>query len=275
MLTRFSGEFGKTKVGEVHAGMIRAYLKGVRDAKFADETYRSYVRTLKQFMAWAWAEYGFEGNDPAVRIQLPPVRHKMPPAITAFDLKQMIRACDGTPMGRRNRAMLMFLADTGCRVGGLISLTRDRLNLEGRYAVVVEKGRKERAVPFSAATARVMRMWLETAPKGAEAVFCSLRERDYGKALSDSTPRKVMRELGEKAGVKDKSVLHPHAIRHAMALAFRARGGDPGVLAQIMGHEDVRTTIKRYGQYSVDQLVNFHAQVSFVKSLFGEGGGDD
>ena len=25
MLTRFSGEFGKTKVGEVHAGMIRAY----------------------------------------------------------------------------------------------------------------------------------------------------------------------------------------------------------------------------------------------------------
>jgi integrase len=60
----------------------------------------------------------------------------------------------------RDRALLLFLADTGCRVGGLVGLTLSDLKVRRRWALVTEKFDKSRLVFFPEVTAEALRDWL-------------------------------------------------------------------------------------------------------------------
>ncbi len=120
-------------------------------------------------------------------------------------------------------------------------------------------------VPFTRHTALQLRAWLDVKPRGTDVVFCSLRGRDRGSPLTDSGLRLLLDRVAERAKVNGPH--HPHSFRHRMALEFRERGGDPGILAQILGHEDVSTTINIYGQYSNQVLIQIHQRFSFVGEL--------
>jgi site-specific recombinase XerD len=64
----------------------------------------------------------------------------------------------------RDRAIILFLADTGCRVGGVCALHLGDVDLPRKLATLAEKGEKTRKVPFSAATAQTLQEWLEVRP---------------------------------------------------------------------------------------------------------------
>ncbi|MEM0296110.1 MAG: site-specific integrase [Candidatus Korarchaeum sp.] len=117
------------------------------------------------------------------------------------------------------RAAIMMLAETGMRVGELVSLRWDDLDLSGRRAIVKGKGDKSRYVYFTERTERFLRE-LE---RRDERVF----------PVSDRTVRRWVTHLLRT---------HPHAVRHAFAVWFLSRGGSPRVLQHILGHSNLRTT---------------------------------
>lgn len=117
------------------------------------------------------------------------------------------------------RAAIMMLAETGMRVGELVSLRWEDLDLNNRRAVVRGKGGKSRFVYFTERTERFLRE-LE---RKSERVF----------PVSDRTVRRWVAQLLRT---------HPHAVRHAFAVWFLSRGGSPRVLQQILGHSNLRTT---------------------------------
>ena len=55
--------------------------------------------------------------------------------------------CDEAIAGKRDKEIIRFLLDTGCRVGGC-KLTKTELELEKRTAKLHEKGDKVRVVLF-------------------------------------------------------------------------------------------------------------------------------
>lgn len=117
------------------------------------------------------------------------------------------------------RAAIMMLAETGMRVGELVSLRWDDLDLSNKRALVRGKGGKSRFVYFTERTEKFLRE-LE---RRSERVF----------PVSDRTVRRWVAQLLRT---------HPHAVRHAFAVWFLSRGGSPRVLQHILGHSNLRTT---------------------------------
>ncbi len=118
------------------------------------------------------------------------------------------------------RAAIMMLAETGMRVGELVSLRWEDVDLNGKRARVKGKGGKFRYVYFTERTAELLR---ELPRDGNGRIF----------PVTDRTIRRWVSELLKT---------HPHAVRHAFAVWFLSKGGNPRVLQRILGHSSLRTT---------------------------------
>jgi len=155
-----------------------------------------------------------------------------------------------TPIGRRDRAILMLLYNTGLRVGELCGLGRDdmRLPAEGWGLLqVVGKGRRLRRLPVNRPAADALLAHLADRDDAEPALFLN---RSGGRFSVRGIALLVNRYL-RAAGVTDRS--GPHVLRHTFAThALRAR---PNLRAvqELLGHAWVTTT-QRYTHLEVEDL---------------------
>lgn len=169
------------------------------------------------------------------------------------------------PQDVRDRAVLLCLADTGCRRGGLAGLSLHDLHLSQHAARVSEKGTKTRKVFFGPMTAQALERWLAVRPKCDHAeVFVTLTNNVI-KPLGAEGISRVCKRLKRAAGIREPA--SPHAFRHRFAREFLRQGGDIGVLSQLMGHADVNVTLKHYAQFIPDELQAFHRQYSSLSDM--------
>jgi len=179
---------------------------------------------------------------------------------------KLFNATGDNVAGQRDRAILCFLADTGCRLNGLITLTLERLELADRRALVHEKGDTDRIVVFTIYTKHMLRQWLDVRDSATEYVFCSLRT---GERLTDSGINQLLKRLKQKAGVKGR--VNPHSFRHNFAREYLRNGGDLATLAKLMGHSNINTTAMYYAVFDIDELTDLHEQFSPLRSTMNKG----
>jgi len=259
------------QVDQVEVVAIRRYLVDLRNApvhrrggqqvngSLSPETIRGRIRALKGFFNWCQREYEFPiERNPMRKIKMPVRVRPEPKAISLEDLGKLFHATSDDVAGIRDRAVLAFLADSGCRAGGLLTLRLDDLYLDKQRAVVREKGDRPRAVPFSAYTAGLIQQWLDVRPATAPTVFCSLgtTPEHHGQRLTMSGLTMLLKRLKRKSGVTGPC--NPHSFRHGFARFFLVNGGDIGILQQFLGHSSSDTTSWYYGTLKDDQLFGLH-----------------
>jgi site-specific recombinase XerD len=225
-------------------------------------TINTRVKAMRRLFHWLKIE-GLLEADPSERIDARRPKRKAPKGISEADIVALLAACGDDPTGRRDRAAILFLLDSGCRAGGLCGLRADELDLEGGMARVCEKGQKERHVMFTQSTRRALAAWLEVKPKG-EHVFMRLKGKG---ALTPNGLWQALNRRAKQAGVEGPVSIHD--FRHTFARQYLLDGGDLGTLAQILGHSDVRITVEYYSIYTVGELKQKHRQHSPVAKLFG------
>ena len=174
-----------------------------------------------------------------------------PKHLTVPEVQRLLSLPDtATPTGRRDRAVLMLLYNTGLRVGELCALSRDDVNLppEGWGALqVVGKGRRLHRLPINRPAADALLTYLADRDDAEPALFLNRSQHRFsvrGIALL------VNRHL-QAAGITDRS--GPHVLRHTFAThALRAR---PNIRAvqDLLGHAWVTTT-QRYTHLEVEDL---------------------
>jgi site-specific recombinase XerD len=87
------------------------------------------------------------------------------PLLPSDENTRALEACKGSGFKeRRNTATLHLLLDSGLRVAELIGITLQDLNFEQDVALVLGKGRRERAAPFGNRTAEAPRRYIRTRP---------------------------------------------------------------------------------------------------------------
>jgi site-specific recombinase XerD len=151
--------------------------------------------------------------------------------------------------------VILFTVDTGCRAGGIVSLTWDNVDLRRCRAYVVEKGKRRRVVFFSSETQLALRQLRVGVQDDKRHVFCSLTT---GNPLTESGLYQLFERIALKAGVS--SPTNPHAYRHAFGVSFMEGGGDSLVLAKLMGHKDVHVTASYYAIFGLESLARQYAQ---------------
>ena len=193
---------------------------------------------------------------------MPALPDEPPKALSHDEMRRILQAAQKHP---RDYALVLFLADTGCRVGGLCSLCLRDLDIERRRAVVREKGkggkRKARMVFFTGITAQALKEWLEVrCPEpGVEHVFVGLRGRSSGKPLTRSGVYQILKRIARSTGVNR---FNPHAFRHAFARDLLQNGADLSTVSQLMGHRDVQVTARFYARWSDEELASSHERFS-------------
>lgn len=280
-LRPFTAAFGETALDQVSTGDVRRYLIALRerDTKYpgqarareghlSNETLRGHDRALRTFWNWAEREYDLPDRaNPMRRIDRPKKQQQPPKAIALGDLEKLLSHLlkDRRAAAQRNLAMILFLADTGCRAGGMLTLTPDNLDLDNRQAILIEKGSRMRAVPFTQITADAIRRWLMLRPARAKTVFCSLAANHTGGALTLTGLHMVIRRLKKSAGLQGRC--NPHSFRHGFARQYLLNGGDLATLSKILGHKDLRTTTDNYAIFTGSELAARHDEFSPIRNL--------
>ncbi len=278
-LVQFAARVGSIEIDRVSVRDCRNYVADLRtrpiryenapqrrqlDGPLSDETVRGHIRALRKFFAWCGEEYSFSLN-PMKRVEQPRRGHPAPKANNTDDLHKLLNACGSDTIGKRDKAMLAFLADTGCRASGLLTLKMDDLKLADGQAIVHEKGKRDRVVPFSPYTANLLSKWMELRPASARTVFCALSGGRMGQPLTLSGLHSMIRRLKKAGGVTGRA--NPHGWRHHLGWFWTNEGGDLATLSLIMGHSDPATTLRYYAIFMMGEAIKKHRQFSPMRGM--------
>lgn len=158
----------------------------------------------------------------------------------------------------RDRAVLEMLYGTGVRVGELVGLDIDDVDLSERTARVLGKGAKERTVPVGIPARDAVRGWLEhgrshcAGERSGPAIFLGVR----GGRLDQRRVREIVHAAARAGGLPDIS---PHGLRHSAATHLLDGGADLRAVQELLGHASLSTT-QIYTHVSTERLRRSYAQ---------------
>lgn len=205
-------------------------------------TLRGYTNIYKAFFKWCQSRKYTEVN-PAADLLLP--RKNGEPAasraIPAAELRRMVEYARVTSV--RNYALLLFLCDTGCRVGGLVSLTVLHLHLDEGFAFIEEKSGKWVRVMFGEETANALGAWLRKRPACQHDYVWTGKAPAYA-PIKRAAVEALFRVLSEKTDASQ--VWGPHNVRHAVGHAWAKAGMPPHITKEKLNHQHVSTTLNFY-----------------------------
>jgi integrase/recombinase XerD len=246
-------------LGDVSPAVIRSYRAYLLD-RMSIYSVHGRQRAVRRLFSWL-VEEGLVEQNVALAVPLVRLPATPPKAVADDDLARLLEQLPAE--GVRDRAVILFLIDTGCRVGGLCSVTLEALDLAHRCAVVVEKGERARRVYFTALTAEVLGLYLAVRPAAkTDALFVSAK----GGGLTPAGVRMLLERVGERAGVKGR--VNAHSFRHAYARNFLRNGGNLAVLGRLLGHSPGSpVTARFYAVFDDREIQEFHDRYSPLPQL--------
>lgn len=205
-------------------------------------TVAGYTSIFKAFFSWCTRQRYVDFN-PALELHHPRTRRDPEDsrAIPSADLRRFVEYTRITKP--RNYAMLLFMADTGCRVGGLVSLTLLHLHLGERFAFIDEKGGQWHRATFGDETAAALQAWIAKRPRCLHDYVWTGRGPDY-KPIKRAAVEAILSDLSERTGASKKWT--PHSLRHALGHAWAKAGIPPHVTQEKLGHAHISTTLNFY-----------------------------
>ncbi len=263
LLTRAHQKHGVGSLDDLTLELLREWLAAMNTAGRARSTISRRASAARTFTAWAVRSKRMT-HDPTLRLATPKRPAHLPTVLTAGQSAAMldlatVRADDADPTHLRDRAALELLYGTGIRVGELIGLDVDDVDLERLVVRVTGKGDKQRTVPFGLPAARAVRDWLARGrPRLAVASSPpALMLGRRGGRWDQRQVRTLVHELLAASGVS--VTVGPHGLRHSAATDLLEGGADLRTVQELLGHASLATT-QIYTHVSTDRLRTTYAQ---------------
>jgi site-specific recombinase XerD len=224
-------------------------------------TVRGYYASLSAFLNWAVREELIE-KSPMKNIARPKVPRYIPDPFSEQEIRALLTACKSLTdrSSLRMTAMLLFLLDSGTRVGEMLKLKLADLNLEQGRAKVMGKGAKERYVYFGKATKRILWRYISLARPEPMPNVENLFLTFDGRPVAQRQFSHMLSKLGETAGVNK---VHPHRFRRTAAVQFLRNGGNIFALQKLLGHESLEM-VRRYVELASNDVAEAHQKASPV-----------
>ena len=214
---------------------IRAYLSEYQEnSHCTNVTVDNIRRNISSFFSWL-EEEDYILKSPMKRIHKIKTKTVVKSVISDEGIEKLRDYCTES----RDLAIIDLLYSTGIRVGELVNLNIDDIDLEGRECVVYGKGNKERRVSFDAKAKVHLKRYMEERQDNNEALFVTL-DYPYNR-LKISGVEIRLRALGRKLNLER---IHPHKFRRTMATRAIDKGMPIEQVQKILGHSQIDTTMQ-------------------------------
>lgn len=210
--------------------------------RWQPSTQKTAIVVVKSYIDFL-REEGEQIDDLGKYLKTPRIPRKTQRTLTRNEIEKLLRQCDSTPKGVRDRAIITLLTDSGLRSAELRRLTIDNLNLKAGTLTVKRKGGNVGQAYFGHTTARHLKQWLRVrGDKNHQVVFVSVGGSTPGEPLTSRGLRSILKKIGEQAGIKGVS---PHAFRRSFATLLIEAGAPSRLVQEMGGWSDLRQ-VERY-----------------------------
>jgi integrase/recombinase XerC len=256
---------GDREMEKVDRLAIRRYLSFLHRKNKKSSIARK-ISTLRSFFRYLVREQLATSN-PAKSVSTPKVEKPLPTTLT---VDEAFRLMETPPekKGLRDRAILELLYSSGIRVGELVGLNLDQLDLDLGIVKVMGKGRKERIVPVGSKAIEALKAYLEKRGilDGKDPLFLNSR----GGRLTARSVGRVIKKYTKHSGIFRR--VSPHTLRHSFATHLLDAGADIREIQEMLGHASLSTT-QRYIHLSPGKLMEVYDKAhprSFRNKVKGE-----
>ncbi len=208
-------------------------------------------------------------NNPTLGVRGPKLQALRPKALDVIETQELAAISFAAPKNfkeARDRSLIGTLLMTGLRADEVRELSRNQLADDfSHFRQVRTKGRQYRDVPINSRLKDMLQLYLEFRATELKRFFPQL-----GLTVDKSLPLfigtwrcrvedKSSFRLGSKSiwrivhSFSQDSKLHPHLLRHTFAHSLLEESGDVRLVAQALGHSDVRVTM-RYTERATDEV---------------------
>jgi len=233
-------DFNPALIDRRHA---RAYLAHIQQGRLSKATIARKLSSLRSFFKFLMREGRIREN-PFESLRQPRKERRLPALLDEAAVKSLLEAPDDSAFdGARDRAILETLYSTGARVGELVAINLDDLDLIGETVRVRGKRKKERLLPVGSYATKALQHYLERrevlggrVPVHRRGLFVNRR----GGRLTDRSVRRIIDKHVRQIGLGVK--VTPHTLRHSFATHLLNRGADLRSVQEMLGHKSISTT---------------------------------
>jgi integrase/recombinase XerD len=212
--------------------------RGWAAAKTCTTALRMFIRFL---IADGHCAIGFEAA-------IPTVAHwrlaALPRYLQADEVERLITSCDrSSPVGRRDRAILLLLARLGLRAGDIVQLRLSDIDWRGAWIHVCGKSRRQTRLPLTQEVGQAIVVYLQHGRPQSTADTVFVCDRAPFRAFrSHSTVSVLVGRALRRAGVARPSRGAAHLLRHSVATSMLREGASLLDIAAILRHRSIQTT---------------------------------
>lgn len=225
----------ETPVRKITTEEMREYLAEYQKMNdCSNVTIDNVRRNISSFFSWL-EEEDYILKSPMKRIHKIKTKTVVKNIISDEGIEKLRDNC----ASKRDLAIIDLLYSTGIRVGELVNLNIDDIDLDGRECIVYGKGDKERKVYFDAKAKVHIADYISSRTDGNEALFVTLDAPHDRLKISGVEIR--LRQLGRRLQLEK---IHPHKFRRSMATRAIDKGMPIEQVQKILGHSQIDTTMQ-------------------------------
>ena len=160
------------------------------------------------------------------------------------EVERVIAACDpASPVGRRDRAILLLLARMGLRAGDIVQLRLADIDWKAASISVSGKSRHQVRLPLTQEIGQAIVDYLQAGRPHAVTDALFLRSDAPFRAFANhSAVSMIAKQAMCRAGVTCPSRGAAHVLRHSAATAMLRQGASLQDIAVVLRHRSIETT---------------------------------
>ena len=231
---------------------LRGFMNFLKDAGCSARTINSRLSALKSYLEFAsYEDVAFQSIALKIR-KVKRVKEFQPEhkVLSEDAVKAIINEPPDNRIGKRDKAMMVLLYDSACRLDEILSLTLNRvfIDIQEPYIRIIGKGNKERIVPISIVAAKYIQYYLtifhNDSGKKSDLLFYTTIKGATGK-MSSRNVQKMIQRYAQKAKIKCQDIpsnVYPHMFRRTRATHLYQDGVSLPFVSKILGHSKMETT---------------------------------